>query len=92
MSKPIFIIRIPYNDATKDNLSNITRHMSDIKRMLSDYHVISLIESGIERVEFECHNAVDVDDIEIEEITDLVTSSLEKFNSASENLNLDEDE
>ena len=55
MSKPIFIVRFPY---TKElDIEQFERYFKQIGDQLSDYHVLSLVDSKVERVEFECFNA-----------------------------------
>jgi hypothetical protein len=75
MTKPIFIIRFPY---TKD-LSLMERYSKtyeEIRKQLSDYHVLSPMDNSVERVEFECYNAINATDVEIEELKQMV---LEKY-------------
>jgi hypothetical protein len=55
MSKPIFIIRFPY--IKELDREQFERYYKQIGEQLSDYHVLSLIDSMVERVEFECFNA-----------------------------------
>jgi hypothetical protein len=75
MAKPIFIIRFPY---TKD-LSLMERYSKtyeEIRKQLSDYHILSPMDSSVERVEFECYNAINATDVEIEELKQMI---LEKY-------------
>jgi hypothetical protein len=55
MSKPIFIVRFPY--IKELDREQFERYYKQIGEQLSDYHVLSLIDSMVERVEFECFNA-----------------------------------
>ena len=69
MSKPIFIVRFPY-------IKNLDReqfesYYKQIGEQLPDYHVLSVIDSKAERVEFECYNSPHTE-IEFEELKDRV--------------------
>jgi len=69
MSKPIFIVRFPYiKDLDREQFE---RYYKQIGEQLSDYHVLSLIDSLAERVEFECYNAPHTE-IEFEELKKIV--------------------
>ena len=65
MSKPILIIRFPYiKDLDREQFE---RYYKQIGEQLPDYHVLSLIDSLVERIEFECYNAPHTE-IEFEEL------------------------
>lgn len=72
MSKPIFIIRIPAS-IPKEPLKE---QMEYIQKTLQDYHIVPVRESGINRVEFECYNATNTSDKDIEEIKQIVLNHL----------------
>ena len=65
MSKPILVIRFPY---IKDlDLEQFEHYNKQIGKQLPDYNVLSLIDSTVDRVEFECYNAPHTE-IEFEEL------------------------
>jgi hypothetical protein len=65
MSKPILVIRFPYiNDL---DLEQFEHYYKQIGKQLPDYNVLSLIDSTVDRVEFECYNAPHTE-IEFEEL------------------------
>lgn len=66
MSKPIFIVRLPYNE----NL-NLDHHSRYLEKQLPDYHPLVIVENNLERVEFECYNSPHTE-IEFEELKDRV--------------------
>ena len=70
MSKPIFIVRIP-----KEAIVPPGTYEYLIKD-LPDYHVLVMRDSGVERVEFECHNAPHAAS-EFEELKKIVLKRLE---------------
>jgi hypothetical protein len=77
MSKPIFIVRFPY--IKNLDREQFERYYKQIGEQLPDYHVLSLIDSLVERVEFECYNAPHTE-IEFEElkkrVLDMIKSPL----------------
>ena len=73
MSKPIFIIRFPHSPDLKESFEHTTRWLQN---KLPDYHVLPLIENHTEKVEFECYNATNATDKEIEEIKQMVLKQL----------------
>lgn len=77
MSKPIFIIRYPApQDASVREL--LERHFRRLEEKLSDYHVLFTLETGIEKVEFECFNSSQVPETTIEELKSMVLESFKK--------------
>ena len=74
MSKPIFIIRFPYTEANRENYLQMYKQIGE---QLSDYHVLCPMDYSVERVEFECYNATNATDKDIEEIKQMVIKQLE---------------
>ena len=69
MSKPILIIRFPYiKDLDREQFEHYYKQVGE---QLPDYHVLSLIDSLAERVEFECYNSPHTE-IEFEELKNKV--------------------
>ncbi len=54
MSKPILVVRFPYRDTDIDRLEQVTQNL---QKQLDDYHTLFLMDSSVERIEFECFNA-----------------------------------
>ena len=65
MSKPIFIIRFPYS---KEHREEYIEVLESIRKTMHDYHVFSVMDSKTERVEFECYNADNASELNIEKI------------------------
>jgi hypothetical protein len=63
--KPIFLIRFPNSPELKDKY---LIHYEMLTEKLPDYNVLALMESGIDRVEFECYNALNSTEKDIEEL------------------------
>jgi hypothetical protein len=73
MVKPIFIIRIPASAPT----DNLAEQMDMISRRLhEDYYVIPVRDSSVERVEFECYNAANATEKDIEELKEMTLNIL----------------
>ena len=77
MSKPIFIIRHP---ASQDESVRelLERHFRRLEEKLSDYHVLFTLETGIEKVEFECFNSSQVPETTIEELKSKILESFKR--------------
>ena len=72
-SKPILIIRIPHGALTpegspEDAKQKIYNYYKDLREELTDYHVLALYDSKVEKVEFECVNALNASEEDIEDI------------------------
>jgi len=65
MSKPIFIIRFP---SPKEHREEYIEVLESIRKTMHDYHVFSVMDSKTERVEFECYNADNASELDIEKI------------------------
>ena len=74
MSKPIFIIRFPYQEENKAKYLETYKQLGE---QLSDYHVLCPMDNSISRVEFECYNAVNATEKDIEEVKQMVLKQLE---------------
>jgi hypothetical protein len=84
MSKPIFIIRIP-SETYSSNLDKYERQLASIKKELrEDYHVIMVVESHISNVGFQCFNAVETTDIQIQELSDQIQKRLDNMFNQSD--------
>jgi hypothetical protein len=64
--KPIFLIRFPSSENIPN--SKFKKHYELVSEQLPDYNVIALIESGIDRVQFECYNAANATEKDIDEL------------------------
>ena len=73
MSKPIFIVRLPYQEENRDKFLEMYKQLGE---QLSDYYVLCPMDSSISRVEFECYNANNATDKDIEEIKQMVLKQL----------------
>lgn len=78
MAKPIFIVRFPIeiiNSQGKERFIEITEQL---KHQLTDYHVLSLHENNIDKVQFECYNS-DYNDIEFTKLQEDIQDRLSKL-------------
>jgi hypothetical protein len=73
MSKPIFIVRFPYEEENRSRYLETCKHLGE---QLSDYHVLCPMDSSISIVEFECYNATNATEKDIEEIKQIVLKQL----------------
>ena len=76
MSKPIFIVRFPY---TKENRDKYLETFKQLGEQLPDYHVLCPMDTSVNRVEFECYNAINATDKDIEEIKKMVLKTIEGY-------------
>ena len=76
MSKPIFIVRFPVVPNV-DKYEGIYQFLE--KKLREDYHVICFMNSSTEEVQFECYNANNAADKDIEEIKQMVLKQIESY-------------
>jgi hypothetical protein len=75
MSKPIFIWRVPYN-AVASNREQFEQIQRDLQTKLSDYHVLCMTDPGVSSPQFECYNAINAEEKDIEELKQMGTEML----------------
>lgn len=76
MSKPIFIVRFPFIESNRDAYLQMYKQIID---QLSDYHVLCTMDNSVDRVEFECYNAINATDKDIEELKQIVLKTIESY-------------
>jgi hypothetical protein len=77
MSKPIFIVRIPKRDFLGE-IEMLDKLRRDLKNQLTDYHVLITADSDTGKSEFECYNADDATEANIQEIQDKIFEILKQ--------------
>ena len=77
VAKPIFIIRFPY---VKEQhiVDKYLKMYKELGEQMTDYHVLCPMDNSVERVEFECYNAINATDVEIEELKQMVLEKNEQ--------------
>ena len=75
VAKPIFIIRFPYTN-NFDHMEKYLKMYKEIGEQMTDYHVLCPMDNSVERVEFECYNAINATDVEIEELKQMVLEKI----------------
>lgn len=65
-AKPIFLVRMPKPE--NDDRDKYIEMMSQLESKLNDYHVLLAFDNKIEAAAFECFNAKDATDIDIESL------------------------
>jgi hypothetical protein len=48
----------------------------EIGEQMTDYHVLCPMDNSVERVEFECYNAINATDVEIEELKQMILEKI----------------
>jgi len=77
MSKPIFIVRITRRDFLGE-IEMLDKLRRDLKNQLTDYHVLITADSNTGKSEFECYNADDATETNIQEIQDKIFEILKQ--------------
>lgn len=72
-SKPILVLRIPHGAVTPDGSPDeakqkIYKYYQDLRDQLRDYHVLALYDSSVQKLEFECINALNAKEEDIEDL------------------------
>jgi hypothetical protein len=75
VAKPIFIIRFPYTN-NFDQMEKYLKMYKEIGEQMTDYHVLCPMDNSVERVEFECYNAINATDVEIEELKQMILEKI----------------
>lgn len=75
MSKPIFIWRVPLQ-AVVGNREQFEQIQQDLQAKLSDYHVLCMTDPEVSSPQFECYNAVNAEEKDIEELKQMGTAML----------------
>jgi hypothetical protein len=75
MSKPIFIVRFPA-EIVMENRDRFEEVSRDLQAKLSDYHVLVVMESALEATQFECFNAINATDKDIQELRDMCLNAI----------------
>lgn len=75
-AKPILVIRFPLGAAS---ISKIKNEISRLSEQMKDYHLLFLVDNSIERIEFECINALNAKDEDIEVLKRKVLSQIEEI-------------
>lgn len=70
-SKPIFVIRLPISDTQ----SKYLEWLENVSNNLKDYHVLAVMDNRTDRVEFECYNVKDYNEIEFNELKEKLKQS-----------------
>ena len=79
MSKPIFIVRIPVDFAKKEGVQRFEEVQKQLQAKLNDYHVLAIVDSSVEALVFECFNADDAEQKNIQEIKEMIVESLQSL-------------
>jgi hypothetical protein len=79
MSKPIFIVRLPFQLVQSAGKEHFERVQHDLYKKLYDYHVLVTMDSSIEKTEFECFNATNATENDIEGLKKMVSNSLNEI-------------
>jgi hypothetical protein len=72
MSKPIFILRFPHSN---EDRSKYLELLEMVRKTLRDYHVLGFMDSNTGKIEFECYNADNVAEVDIQEIKQRIEES-----------------
>jgi hypothetical protein len=78
MSKPIFVVRFPA-ELVMQHRERFEEASRELQTKLSDYHVLTVMESGLDGAKFECFNAVNATDKDIEELRDMCLDAIKKI-------------
>lgn len=77
MAKPIFIIRIPDNDAIIDDFLKKIPYNVDIISIKNEYHAFFIIDNETTNFKFEMYSPLTSEPIEFEELKLKLEKSLE---------------
>lgn len=78
MAKPIFIIRIPISTLETMGADKLRRIFNDLQMQLNDYHVLSMVDNHVTEAQFQCFNADNVPEIELDVLKTLCMQTLKE--------------
>jgi hypothetical protein len=67
-AKPILVIRIPMEASS--HKAELSKQLKELQEKMSDYHVISALDSGVTVTKFECYNPP-TDELTIEKLSEI---------------------
>lgn len=76
MSKPIFIVRIPHVLKEQEGVARFEELQRQLQAKVNDYHVLTIIDSSVSALVFECFNSDDAEQKKIDEIKQMISESL----------------
>ena len=85
-TKPILVLRIPHGAVTpggnpEEAKQKIYNYYRDLVEQLIDYHVLALYDSSVQKLEFECINALNATEEDIENLKRRVEKIMEEGRS-----------
>ena len=78
MAKPIFIIRIPISTLETMGADKLRQIFNNLQMQLNDYHVLSMVDNHVETAGFQCFNANDVPEIELDALKEMCMNALKE--------------
>lgn len=79
MAKPIFIMRIPTSTANEmAEKGKLAQMMKGLRKELDDYHVLVMADSHVTEARFQCFNADNVPEIELDTLKTLCMQTLKE--------------
>jgi hypothetical protein len=85
MNKPIFIWRVPLQ-AVMNNTDGFEQIYIDLQAKLSDYHVLCMTDPDVSSPQFECYNAINAEEKDIEELKQMGTAMLNSISQREQAL------
>ena len=78
MAKPIFVIRIPLSALETMGADKLRQIFNNLQMQLNDYHVLSMVDNHVETAGFQCFNANDVPEIELDALKEMCMNALKE--------------
>lgn len=76
--KPIFIVRVPWKNL-QGEAEMFDRALEDIRKELTDYHVLLVADGKLETTKFELYNAPDATKTDIQVIQNMILEKIEEL-------------
>lgn len=78
MAKPIFVLRIPISTLETMGADKLRQIFNNLQMQLNDYHVLSMVDNHVETAGFQCFNANDVPEIELDALKEMCMNALKE--------------
>jgi hypothetical protein len=83
-AKPIFVVRLPRRYFQSEPKTYM-QALDDLRATLTDYHVLITSDTDLDNTKFECYNAANATEADLQAIQDIVLKKIEDEENSFDN-------